>query len=282
MLAPRELVPVRPAEEKDLPRGAADLRQALVTDPAGLFAASEEGGPLLGLAGGAVRGDVLVVLHLDVEARGRGRGAGRALFAAVREYGASRGAHHLEFMRPAGPETLGFLLSTGLPFRGLALQLRGSLLRAATSPAVPAGVLVPVTAGAPLAGWVADLDRETRGHARPADWDAWMHRGAAVLALRRKGRPEALGALFMTDDVAAIGPVEAKTPSAAAEMIPLLVAEARERGAASATLTLPDGARLPLAAAFRARFRLESVFPLLASRPRGDFRRYAASSTPLF
>jgi len=109
-----------------------------------------------------------------------------------------------------------------------------------------------------------------------------MHRGAAVLALRRRGRPEALGAIFVAGDAAALGPVEAKTPGAAAEMIPLLVTAARARGARSATLTLPDGARLPLAAAFGERFRLEASFPLLASRPRGDFRRYAASPTPLF
>jgi len=276
---PREPVPIRPAVERDLPREAADLHHALATDPEGLFAASEGDGPLLGLAAGAVRGEVLVVLHLDVAARARGRGAGHALFAAVREYGAARGARHVEFMRPAEPETLGFLLSTGLPVRGLALMLRASLR---TAPAAPAESLVPVAAGAPLAGWVADLDRETRGHARPADWDAWMHRGAAVLALRRRGRPEALGAIFVTGSAAALGPVEAKTPAAAAEMVPLLLAEARARGASSATLTLPDGARLLLTAAFRARFRLRAVFPILSSRPRGDFRRYAASPTAWF
>ena len=279
---PRKPVPVRLAEERDLPRGEADLRHALATDPDGLFAASDDAGPLLGLAAGVVRGDVLVVLHLDVATRARGRGTGHALFAAVRAYGAARGAGHLEFLRPAEPETLGFLLSTGLAVRGLGLRLRATLRGAAATPAAPPGTLVPVAAGAPLAGWVADLDRETRGHARAADWAAWMHRGAAVLALRRKGRPEALGTLFVTGDAAALGPIEARTPAGAAEMIPLLVAAARERGAASATLTLPDGARLPLAAAFRERFRLETTFPLLASRPRGDFRRYAASPTPLF
>ena len=280
--APREPIPVRPAEERDLPRGEAELCHALATDPDGLFAASDGSGPLLGLAAGVVRGDVLVLLHLDVAARARGRGAGHALFAAVRAYGASRGARHLEFLRPAEPETLGFLLSTGLAVRGLGLRLRASLRGAATAPAVPAEVLVPVAAGAPLAGWVADLDRETRGHARAADWSAWMQRGTEVLALRRRGRPEALGALFVAGGAARLGPVEARTPAAAAEMIPLLVAAARERGASSAALTLPDGARLPLAVAFRERFRLEAAFPLLASRPRGDFRRYAASPTPLF
>ena len=282
MPAPRKPVPVRIAEEEDLPRGAVDLRHALATDPDGLFAASDETGPLLGLAAGAVRGDVLVVLHLDVAARARGRGAGQALFAAVRAYGAARGARHLEFLRPAEPETLGFLLSTGLGVRGLGLRLRATLRSAAVAPAAPPGTLVPVAAGAPLVGWVADLDRETRGHARAADWAAWMHRGAAVLALRKNGRPEALGALFIAGDAAALGPIEARTPAGAAEMIPLLVAAAQERGAASATLTLPDGASLPLAAAFRERFRLETTFPLLANRPRGDFRRYAASPTPLF
>jgi GNAT superfamily N-acetyltransferase len=279
VLAPLNPVSVRLAEEQEIPRGAVHLLDAFGTDPDGFFAASDGAGPPVGLAAGAVREDVLVVLHLDVTARARGRGAGHALFAAVREYGASRGARHLEFLRPAGPETLGFLLSTGLPVRGLALRLRASL-RAA--PAAPAEALAPVPSGAPLAGWVADLDRETRGHARAADWEAWSRRGAAVLALRRRGRPEALGALFVTGRAAAIGPVEARTPAAAAEMIPLLAGEARSRGALAATLTLPDGARLPLAAAFRARFRLAALYPLLASRTRGDFRRYAASPTPLF
>jgi GNAT superfamily N-acetyltransferase len=274
-------VSVQSALEEDLPRAVGDLRHALATDPDGLFAARDGSGAVLGLAAGAVRGDVLLILHLDVAQRARGRGIGRALHAAVGAYGAARGAHQLEFLRPAEAETLGFLLSTGLPVRSVALKLRVTLRRPEAAPS-PGGELVPVGPGAPLGGWVADLDRETRGHARGVDWNVWLRRGVSVVSLRRKGRPEAVGALTMTAKSAAIGPIEGRTPAAAAEILPLLLTEARRLGALSATLTVPADAAALLGAALKARFRLESSFPLLASRLRGDFRRYAASATAFF
>ena len=274
-------VRVQSAQEEDLPRAAGDLRHALTTDPDGVFAARDGSGSLLGLAAGAVRGDVLLILHLDVARRARGRGVGRVLHAAVAAYGVARGARQVEFLRPAEPETLGFLLSKGLPVRGVALKFRTAVrLREAASS--PGGELVPVGSGAPLAGWVADLDRESRGHARGVDWNVWMRRGVSVVSLRKRGRPEAVGALTVSAKSAAIGPIEGRTPAAAAELLRLLLAESRRLGALSATLTLPADASALLEAAWDARFRLESTFPLLASRLRGDFRRYAASATAFF
>ncbi len=275
----KDSFPVRAAREGDLPKEAADLRHALTTDPEGIFAAGAEGAPPEGLVAGAVRGDLLQIVHLEVARSARGRGAGAALFSAVRAYGAARGTRAIEFARPADGATLGFLLGVGLPMRGVALQLATRSLRGGDDVPPP---LVPVPPGAPLSGWVADLDRETRGFARTPDWTFWARRGTALFSLRRRGRPEAIGALAATGEVGAVGPVAAATPEAATELLLALAGEAARRGARVIRVTLPAEARLPLERALARGFRVEATFPLLSSRARGDFRRYAASPSSFF
>jgi hypothetical protein len=270
---------IRPAREQDLPEEAADLRHALATDPEGLFAAGAEGEPPQGLAAGAVRGDVLQVVHLEVPRSARGRGAGGALFSAVRSYGAARGARGIEFARSADGATLGFLLGLGLPVRGVAVQLVTRSLRKGDA-SLP--LLVPVPAGAPLSGWVADLDRETRGFPRTPDWAFWARHGAALYSTRRRGRPEAIGAMTAEKEEATVGPVSAATPEAAASLLLALAGEAARRGARVIRVTLPAEARLPLERALAGGFRVEGTFPLLSSRVRGDLRRYVASPSPFF
>lgn len=277
--AATSLLPVRPARESDLPREATDLRHALVTDPEGLFAVGAEGAAPEGLAAGAVRGDLLQIVHLEVSRSARGHGVGAALFSAVRAYGASRGARGIEFAQPADEATLGFLLGIGLPIRGVAVRLRTRSIRAGAEAPLH---LVPVPPGAPLSGWVADLDRETRGFARTPDWAFWARRDDALFSTRRRGRPEAIGALAVTGREVAVGPVAAATPEAAAGLLVALAAEATRRGAAAVRVTLPAEARLLLERALGCGFRVEGTFPLLSSRARGDFRRYAASPTAFF
>ncbi len=272
-------VPVRPAREEDFPAGAEDLRHALATDPDGVFAAGEAARPPLGLAAGVARGETLSIIHLDVAPRARGRGVGGALFAALRSYGASRGTRAIEFAREGDAAALGFLLGAGLPVRGLALRLRA---RTAVAARGPAPTLHPVPAGAPLSGWVAALDRETRGFARTPDWTCWTRRGTELFSSRRGGRPEGIGGLTFEGGRALLGPVEAATPAAAAELLLALAAEARGRQAAELLVTLPGEARLPLQAALSAGFRLAGTFPLLGGRWRGDPRRYTASGTAFF
>ncbi|MGE5344552.1 MAG: GNAT family N-acetyltransferase [Acidithiobacillales bacterium] len=270
---------VRPAGEGDLPKGAADLRHALLTDPDGVFAACGEGTVAAGIAAGVVRGDVLTVVHFEVAREARGRGIGSALWAAVRSYGVSRGARTVEFVRPADEATLGFLLRAGLPVRGVALRLRAESHRALAGPEVP---LTPMQPGPALTGWVADLDRETRGFPRSVDWSVWSRSGSELFAARRRGRPVAIGALTLSPEHASLGPVAAATPEAASELVLALAAKALRHGTARIEVTLPSEARLPLAEALRAGFRLAGSFPLLAGRSRGDLRRYAASPTAFF
>jgi len=270
---------IRPAQATDVPETAADLLHALATDPEGVFAAGREGTAVLGLAAGAVRADVLSVVHLEVARAARGKGAGAALWAAVWSYGASRGARTVEFLQPADEATLGFLLGMGLPVRGVALRLRAS------SPRLPAAsqlLLTPMPQGAPLTGWVADLDRETRGFPRSADWSFWARRGSELFAARRRGRPVAIGALTLTPKHAALGPIASATPETASELLLALAGEAIRRKAVRMEVTLPSEARLLLAAALRAGFRLVGSFPLLGGRSRGDLRKYAASPTAFF
>jgi GNAT superfamily N-acetyltransferase len=270
---------VRLARQSDLPEKASDLLHAFATDPEGVFTAGAEGAPPPGLAAGVVRGDVLQIVYLEVARAARGKGVGPALFAAVCSYGAARGVHALEFVQPADEATLGFLLGAGLPVRGVALRLRASSLRAT---GVPRLVLTSLPPGAALTGWVADLDRETRGFPRTPDWGFWTRRGTELFAVRRRGRPVAIGALTFAPRRAVLGPVAAGTPDAAVEILLALAAEGVRRDAAEIEVTLPSEARLLLAEALRAGFHLAGTFPLLGGRVRGALRRYAASPTAFF
>ena len=279
MTPPRPVVPVRPVRVTDLPKESTDLLHAYATDPEGVFAAGPDGPPPLGLAAGVVRGDVLQVVHLEVARAARGKGTGPALWNAVRAYGAARGARSVEFARSADEATLGFLLGTGLPVRGLALRLRATALRPSAGSPLP---LAPLPPGVPLSGWVADLDRETRGFPRGVDWSYWARRGTDLYAARRRGRPEGLGALTLAGRQALLGPVAAARPEAAAQVFLALAAEAFGRGAKEIDSVLPSEARFLVTEALRAGFRLAGSFPVLGGRLRGDLRRYAASPTSFF
>lgn len=233
----------------------------------------------MGLAAGVVREDVLQVVHLEVARAARGKGAGPALWKSVRAYGASRGARSTEFARPADEATLGFLLGAGLPVRGLALRLRATTLRPSGESPVP---FAPLPPGAPLSGWVADLDRETRGFSRAADWSYWIRRGTELFAARSRGRPVALGAMTLDGRRARLGPVVAGRPEFAAQLLLALSGEALGRGAGEIEVVLPSEARLAVTEALGAGFRLAGSFPVLGSRVRGDLRRYVASPTAFF
>jgi GNAT superfamily N-acetyltransferase len=183
---------IRPARAGEWPKTGPDAA-LLVTDPDGALVAATGDGRILGRAAAAVREDALLLARLEVDSAHRGRGVGRALLDAVRAYGAGRHARVLEALAPSGPEGVAFLLHAGLSLRTLVLSLAG----APPAPAAEARALEPVGLGAPLSGWVADLDRETRGFARPAEWERAVAKGE-VVALRRRGRPEAVGALRFT------------------------------------------------------------------------------------
>lgn len=272
---------VHAAGPKDLEGVAGDFAHAAATDPDGVFFARTETGVELGRAAGAVRGDSLQLVHLSVAAKARGRGVGRALFDAVRAYGLSRSARFLETVAPGDPASLAFLLRRALPVRTLNLRLE------ARGPGAPAhgDVLVPV-AGAALAGWVADLDRETRGFSREKDWAQWLRRpGGGVFALKRRGRPEAIGALHSArnetnETMATLGPVEARTPEAGAALLQALFFRAAD--SQRVLIDLPAEARVLIDSAFALGFRLTASLPVLSARPRGDLRRYAASGTAFF
>jgi hypothetical protein len=254
------------------------FKHALGTDPEGSFVAQSEDGRVVARAAAVVRGDTLRVLVLEVDERARGEGAGSALLDAVRAYGASRGTRGIEAEIPLVPSALAFAARRRLSVTTLVLSLA---LDGAPAPLREAGAalaVAPFTPGAGLSGWVAGLENETRGYARTPDWSAWLGaKEARAFAARRGGRPEAAAAVFAAGGTAHVGPLAARTPTAAAAALPLLVAEARRAGAERVTISAASGARLLLDVALSLGFRVTGGTALLGTRPKGDLRRALGS-----
>jgi hypothetical protein len=239
--------------------------------------AAASDGRILGRAAAAVREDALLLARLEVDPAHRGAGVGRALLSGVLAYGASRRARALEALAPSGPDGVAFLLRAGLALRTLVLSFAGAPPKTATG----AGLLEPVGFGAPLSGWVADLDRETRGFARVPEWERAVATGE-VLALRRRGRPDAVGALRRVGARAWIGPAVGRSPEAAAQLLLALAGRAGASGASRLFVRVPAESAALLEAARRAGLLAEDAIPFLALRRRGDFRRLAGAPGPLF
>lgn len=267
---------VRPPRPGEWPKTAADAA-LLATDPDGALVAADDDGRIFGRAAAAVREDALLLARLEVDPAARGGGVGRALLEAVRAYGAARRARALEALAPSGAEGVAFLLRAGLSLRTLVLTFGG----APPGTAAGVGALEPVGFGAALSGWVADLDRETRGFARVPEWERAVAQGQ-VLALRRRGRPEAVGALRRSGTRAWIGPAAGRSPEAAAQLLVALAARAGASGASRLVVRLPAEADALLEAARRMGLAAEEAIPFLALRRRGDFRRIAGAPGALF
>ena len=267
---------VRPARPGEWPKTAADST-LIATDPDGALVAAAADGRILGRAAAAVREDALLLARLEVDPALRGRGVGRALLEAVRAYGAVRRARSLEALAPSGAEGVAFLLRAGLSLRTLVLTFAG----APPGTEAGAGALEPVGFGAPLSGWVADLERETRGFARVPEWERAVTQGE-VLALRRRGRPEAVGALRRAGTRAWIGPAAGRSPEAAAQLLLALAARAGASGASRLVVRVPAEAAALLEAARFLGLAAEEAIPFLALRRRGDFRRLAGAPGALF
>jgi hypothetical protein len=77
----------------------------------------------------------------------------------------------------------------------------------------------------------------------------------------------------------AVGPIAAKNPEAAADLLSLLAARSSGR---CISLALPSESRTLLRAAGALGFRAVSTRVLLADRRRGDLRRYAGGSGLFF
>lgn len=257
------------------PRPDADLAHARATDPEGVFVAHDADGRPLGTAWAAVREDALLVLGLDVAAAHRAAGVGRALLAAARAYGSARGARSLEVLAPDEPSALAFFLRAGLSLRSLVLDLTAEV-----SGSSPAGgsSLHAVSPGASFYGWIATLDRETRGFARPREWARWAQEGH-VVSWRRGGRPVAVGAWHPGARGTALGPIAARVPEGAADFLPLLASHA---GGKRFSLALPAEAPALLAAARSLGFRAVSTRPLLSDHRGGDLRRYGGGGGRFF
>ncbi len=267
---------MRPARAGEWPKTSADAA-LLATDPDGALVAAAEDGRVLGRAAAAVREDALLLARLEVEPAHRGAGVGRALLEGVRAYGAARRARALEALAPCGPEGVAFLLRAGLSLRSLVLTFAGAPPKSAAG----AGVLEPLGFGAGLSGWVADLDRETRGFARVPEWERAVAKGE-VLTLRRRGRPEAVGALRRAGTRAWIGPAAGRSPEAAAQLFLALAARAGASGASRLVVRVPAEAAALLEAVRHIHLTAGEVIPLLTLRRRGDFRRLAGAPGPVF
>ena len=266
---------MRTARAGEWPKGAPDAA-LLATDPEGILVAVSDG-RIVGRAAAAAREDALLLARLEVEEAFRGRGIGRALFDAVAAYGAQRRARAIEALAEGSAPGLALLLRAGLSVRTLALRFAG----APPADGARASSLEPVPAGPALAGWVAALDREARGFARTPEWERAALTGE-VLALRRGGRPQAVGALRRAGRTAWIGPVVGASPDAAARLLTDLLLRAGASGAARVACRIPAEAAALLSAARRLGLSAEDARPLLSIRRRGDFRRLSGSPGHLF
>jgi len=237
--------------------------------------AVDEEGRIVGSAAAAVREDALLLLALDVKAQHRRHGIGSALLAAARAYGAARGARALEVLAPLDPSSLAFFFRAGLSLRTLILEMTAEVSGLAPGPGTS---LYAVSPGASLYGWIAALDRETRGFARPRDWARWAQEGH-VVSWKRGGRPVALGAWHPGPRGTALGPIAARVPEGAADLLPLLASRA---GGKRFSLALPAEARALLVAAASLGFVPVSTRVLLGERRRGDLRRYAGGGGRFF
>ncbi|MFI5118873.1 MAG: GNAT family N-acetyltransferase [Thermoanaerobaculia bacterium] len=267
-------VSIRPARPGEVFPDA-DLLHARATDPEGALVAVDQEGRLVGTAAAAVREDALLLLALDVKEEYRGKGIGGALLAASRAYGSARGARALEVFAPHEPPSLAFFFRAGLSVRTLTLELTAEL--SGLDPGRMTS-LQAVSPGASLYGWIAALDRETRGFARPRDWARWAQEGH-VVSWKRAGRAVALGAWHAGPRGTALGPIAARAPEGAADFLPLLASRA---GGRRFSLTLPAEARTLLDASTSLGFQAVSTRVLLGERRRGDLRRYAGGAGLFF
>ena len=266
-------VVVRPPRKDEWPKAAPD-EDLLATDPDGVFVAVAPDGRVVWRAAAAVREDALLLARLDAEPSRLSDAVSHALLEAIRAYGASRRTRLFEAVAPGEPASVAFLLRAGLSLRTLVLTFAGATARDVREDAT----LANVGLGAALSGWVADLDREARGFARTPDWERAVASGT-VFALRRGGRPTAVGALWRKGETAALGPVLGRSPEASAA---LLLALAARAGAPRLSVRLPAEAGALLAAVRRLGLAATKCVPLLTDRKRGDFRSLAGAPGLLF
>lgn len=284
MVRAQKLFSIRPARRGEASKEG-PLAQLFEANPDGFLLAVGADGSVRGRAACLVRDDVLIVAHLFVEEAARGSGIGTALLSAAKEHGHSRGTRTLEILAPTDPATIGFLLERGLGIRGTVLALGAAVsdITDAVSGETDGTTFAPISEGAGLSGWVANLDRETRGFARTPEWTWWLRtRSIEAWSLKRRGHPEGIAALGRADDVALLGPIEARLPEAAASALTFLVSRASKTLATRVLALVASEARLLLAAAFGAGLKVEGTHVLFGSKSRGDLSRYAGAGTVFF
>lgn len=275
---------IRPGLAEEMAREG-DIAQLFATNPDGFLVAEGIEGSPRGEVACLVRDDVLVLAHLEVREDRRGAGVGTALLSAAKEFGRSRGARSLELLAPDEPEVLGFFLKRGLAMKSAVFALGAAVRDIAVEEGRGAADVsfAPLAEGAGLSGWVASLDRETRGFARTSEWTWWLRtRTAEVWSLKRRGRPEGIAAMRTAGDIVLLGPVETRLPAWSALALSHLASRARTSSAARVLALVPAEARLVLAAAFSSGLRLERTHVLFGSKSRGDLRRYAGSGSLFF
>ena len=252
----------RPAGRGRLPPDDADLAHARATDPDGALVGRDGGPHWSARPAAAVREDALLLLALDVDAAHRGKGVGRALLAAARAYGAARGRALSRGARARGPVLLSRSSSApASPSARSSSRWRRRLPETVRRRSAGRLALTPSRPGASLSGWIAALDRETRGFARPRDWARWAEEGHVVsLEARRpargasaRGTPGPRGT--------ALGPIAAKISGGAPRTSFLSSRRAPEESALS--LALPAEARALLVAAASLGFRAVATRVLL-------------------
>lgn len=224
---------------------------------------AEDPGPV-GIASAYLRDGWWFLALLFVRPEAHGRGIGSALLDEALAWGHGAAAFTVVASPSPGAQAL-YLRRSMFPV-WVQQQWEGPAGEAER----PAGVepLLPSDAG-----WVAALDREARGIARPEDHAFWRAHGEG-LALRREGRP--LGYVY----VSAAGRIGPAAAWEAGDQVALLRA-ARSRVRGEVVLQVPSSNRVLLAEVVRAGLRLTGSTTFMASGPMPDGSRYVPAGGAL-
>jgi GNAT superfamily N-acetyltransferase len=247
--------------------------------PSGAFVARDEG-TAIGIAIPHVLEDEWFLSDLFVEPSFRGRGIGLELLkASTVEAGAVARSGILD---PAQLEGLAFYARVGVPMQAPLLEISGEIPRASELERMAAGEhrfgTLPIDPMA-HASALNQLDRETRGSARPEDHLYYADKAKGFVFTREA---ELAGYAYVWSS-GRIGPMAAVSQNYSVQMLAYALAALRANyNAEWCTMLVPGINTKILRAAMRARLRIDGVKLFASDNNISDLTRYIGGASLMF